>query len=63
MFANRVLSGWLDEIDDVGIVTICENTSFWDLFGKQLFWPRLGSSISQPSFSTFTGQAVNEDDA
>lgn len=63
MFANRILSSWLYEIDNVGIETICEKTGFWDLFGKQLLRPRLGSSISQPGFGTLAGQAVNEDDA
>ena len=63
MLANRVLSCWLAEMDDVGIVTIRENTGFWDLFGKQLLRPGPGCSISQPSFCAFAGQAVNEDDA
>ena len=63
MLGNGILSSGFDEMDDVGIVTIRENAGFWDLFGKQLLRPGPGSSISQPCFCTFAGQAVNEDDA
>lgn len=63
MFENRVLSCRLEEMDNVGIVTICDDTGFWDLLGEQLFRPRLGSSISEPGFGAFTGQPVNEDNA
>lgn len=63
MFANRILSRGLDEMDDVGIVTICDDTGFGDLLGKQRFRPRQCSSISEPSFGAFAGQPVNKDDA
>lgn len=63
MFADRVLSRRLDEVDDVGIVTVCDNTGFWYFFGEQFLRPRPCSSISQPSLCAFAGQAVNEDDA
>ena len=63
MLENSILSSRLDEMDDVGIITIRENTGFWDTFGKQLLRPGSSSSISQPCFCPVAGQAMNEYDA